>query len=87
MKLSTKAVCVGLPGAMQCHTTPMRLVHPKHSPDLSPIEQVFAKLKHLLRKAAERTTETVCQAIGELLEQFTSQECAKYFRKTGYEPT
>ena len=60
---------------------------PKHSPDLNPVEQLFAKLKHLLRKAAERTTETVCQAIGELLDRFTSQECAKYFRKAGYEPT
>ena len=33
---------------------------PKYSPDLNPIEQVFAKLKHLLRKAAERTTDAVC---------------------------
>ena len=40
---------------------------PKYSPDLNPIEQVFAKLKHLLRKAAARTIETVCAAIGELL--------------------
>ena len=37
---------------------------PKYSPDLNPIEQVFAKLKHLLRKAAARTVETVCAAIG-----------------------
>jgi len=37
---------------------------PKYSPDLNPIEQVFAKLKHLLRKAAARTPETVCTAIG-----------------------
>ena len=41
---------------------------PKYSPDLNPIEQVFAKLKHLLRKAAARTLETVVAAIGELLE-------------------
>ena len=41
---------------------------PKYSPDLNPIEQVFAKLKHLLRKAAARTIEAVCAAIGELLE-------------------
>jgi len=40
---------------------------PKYSPDLNPIEQVFAKLKHLLRKAAARTLETVCTAIAELL--------------------
>ena len=41
---------------------------PKYSPDLNPIEQVFAKLKHLLRKAAARTVEAICIAIGELLE-------------------
>ncbi len=58
---------------------------PKYSPDLNPIEQLFAKLKHLLRKAAERTTEAVYQAIGELLDQFTAQECANYFRNAGYE--
>ena len=38
---------------------------PKYSPDLNPIEQVFAKLKHLLRKAAARTVDAVCAAIGE----------------------
>lgn len=52
---------------------------PKYSPDLNPIEQVFAKLKHLLRKAAARTVETVCAAIGEILGAFTPQECANYF--------
>ena len=41
---------------------------PKYSPDLNPIEQVFAKLKHLLRKAAARTVDAVCAAIGELLD-------------------
>ena len=40
---------------------------PKYSPDLNPIEQVFAKLKHLLRKAAARTVDAVCAAIGEVL--------------------
>mgnify|MGYP003781303803 CR=1 FL=1 len=44
---------------------------PKYSPDLNPIEQVFAKLKHLLRKAAARTLETVGAAIGELLGAFS----------------
>jgi transposase len=57
---------------------------PKYSPDLNPIEQVFAKLKHLLRKAAARTVETVCAAIGEILGDFTPQECANYFRNSGY---
>jgi transposase len=60
---------------------------PKYSPDLNPIEQVFSKLKHLLRKAAERTVETVCAAIGQLLGAFTSQECANYFKNSGYAPT
>ncbi len=40
---------------------------PKYSPDLNPIEQVFAKLKHLLRKAAARTVEAICIAVGQLL--------------------
>jgi transposase len=59
---------------------------PKYSPDLNPIEQVFAKLKHLLRKAAARTIETVCAAVGELLDAFTQQECANYFENSGYAP-
>ncbi len=59
---------------------------PKYSPDLNPIEQVFAKLKHLLRKAAARTVETVCAAIGQLLGAFTSDECASYFKNSGYAP-
>jgi transposase len=40
---------------------------PKYSPDLNPIEQVFAKLKHLLRNAAARTRDEVCTAIATLL--------------------
>jgi len=57
---------------------------PPYSPDLNPIEQVFAKLKTLLRKAAERTVEATWRRIGTLLQQFTSQECANYFRNAGY---
>ena len=57
---------------------------PKYSPDLNPIEQVFAKLKHLLRKAAARTTEAVCNAIGDALQAFTPDECANYFTNSGY---
>jgi transposase len=59
---------------------------PKYSPDLNPIEQVFAKLKHLLRKAAARTVDAVRAAIGELLGAFTKQECANYFKNSGYAP-
>jgi transposase len=58
---------------------------PKYSPDLNPIEQVFAKLKHLVRKAAARTAEAVCAAIGEALQAFTPQECANYFAHSGYQ--
>ena len=57
---------------------------PKYSPDLNPIEQVFAKLKHLLRKAAARTLEAICTAIGQSLKAFTPDECANYFRNAGY---
>src|SRR4051812_25150762 len=56
----------------------------KYSPDLNPIEQVFAKLKHLLRKAAARTVDAVCAAIGELLDAFTPEECANYLKNSGY---
>ena len=57
---------------------------PAYSPDLNPIEQVVAKLKHLLRKAAERTKEAVWRRIGSLLDQFTPQECQNYIRNAGY---
>jgi putative transposase len=60
---------------------------PKYSPDLNPIEQVFAKLKHLLRKAAARNFDAVCTAIGQLLDSFTPQECANYLANSGYAPT
>ena len=57
---------------------------PPYSPDLNPIEQVFAKLKHLMRKASERTVDTAWQRIGALLGSFSEQECANYFRNAGY---
>ena len=57
---------------------------PKYSPDLNPIEQVFAKLKHLLRKAVARSEKAVCAAIGKLLESYTAEECANYFSNSGY---
>ena len=60
---------------------------PKYSPDLNPIEQVFAKLKALLRKAAERTVDSVCQRIGELLDGLTPEECANYLKNAGYAST
>ena len=57
---------------------------PAYSTDLNPIEQVIAKLKHLLRKAAERSKEAVWRKIGTLLDQFTPQECENYLRNSGY---
>jgi transposase len=60
---------------------------PKYSPDLNPIEQVFAKLKHLLRKAAARTVETLTAAVGELLGAFSADECLNYFANSGYART
>ncbi len=59
---------------------------PPYSPDFNPIENAFAKLKALLRKAAERTVEGLWTAIGRCLEAFTPGECANYFAATGYDP-
>jgi len=57
---------------------------PPYSPDLNPIEQFFAKLKTLLRKADERTVEATWRRLGELLGAFTPGECANYLRNAGY---
>ena len=59
---------------------------PPYSPDFNPIEKLFAKLKALLRKAAERTIDALWTTIGCVLDAFTPTECANYFRATGYEP-
>lgn len=58
---------------------------PPYSPDFSPIENAFAKLKALLRKAAERSVEGLWSAIGLLLDRFPPGECANYFAATGYD--
>ena len=60
---------------------------PKYSPDLNPIEQLFAKLKHWLRKAAARTKDAVCDAIAHVLDTVTASECANYLVEAGYAPT
>jgi transposase len=57
---------------------------PPYSPDLNPIEMAFAKLKTLLRTAAERTRDSLWQRIGNLLDQFSADECANYIRHAGY---
>ena len=60
---------------------------PPYSPDLNPIEQVFAKLKHLLRKAAERTRGATWKRIGALLDCFSPNECQAYLANAGYAST
>lgn len=57
---------------------------PAYSPDLNPIEQVFAKLKHLLRNACPRTVEDTWRKVGSLLDLFSPQECANYLKNSGY---
>ena len=61
-----------------------RLFLPKYSPDLNPIEQVFAKLKGLLRKAKARTYDAVSDATAKILERFPPSECAAYLKNEGY---
>ena len=60
---------------------------PPYSPDLNPIEQLFAKLKALLRKAAARTRDELWQAIGRLLANVSPGECANYLNHCGYGST
>jgi transposase len=60
---------------------------PPYSPDFNPIENAFAKLKALLRKAAERTVEGLWGAIGTIVDTFASQECKNYFAAAGYDAT
>jgi len=57
---------------------------PPYSPDFNPIEMVFSKLKALLKKAAHRTVEALWNEIGTLLDAFSPQECANYFKSAGY---
>ena len=60
---------------------------PPYSPDLNPIEQMFAKLKALLRKAKERTIDDLWERIGQLLNEFSATECANYLTNSGYAST
>ena len=59
---------------------------PPYSPDFNSIEKAFAKLKALLRKAAERTVAGLWDLIGKLIDLFTPRECANYFSSCGYDP-
>ena len=58
---------------------------PPYSPDFNPIENAFARLKALLRKAAARTIEGLWAAIGAAAKAFSPQECANYFAAAGYD--
>ena len=60
---------------------------PKYSPDMNPIEKLFAKLKHLLRRAQARTKDAVCDAIAKILDIVTSTECSNYLVSAGYRQT
>ncbi len=57
---------------------------PPYSPDLNPIEQVFAKLKHLVRKAQPRQVEATWRKVGQFLDLFSPAECANYLSNAGY---
>ena len=59
---------------------------PPYSPDFNPIENAFAKLKAMLRKAAERTVDGLWNTIGRIIDTFTPVECANYFAAAGYDP-
>jgi len=60
---------------------------PPYSPDFNPIENAFAKLKALLRKAAERTIDGLWSAIGRIIDHFAPAECRNYFSAAGYAAT
>ena len=57
---------------------------PPYSPDLNPIEMMFAKLKALVRKADARTIEETWRSVGSLLNAFPKEECERYIRHAGY---
>lgn len=59
---------------------------PPYSPDFNPIENAFAKLKALLKKAAARTIPELWDIIGKAIDKFTPRECMNYFNAAGYEP-
>lgn len=60
---------------------------PPYSPDLNPIENAFAKLKAMLRKAAERTIDGLWCSISRSIDAFAPTECTNFFRNAGYQST
>jgi transposase len=73
----------GVREAIEARGASLRLL-PSYSPDFNPIENLFAKLKALLKKAAHRTVDGLWQEIGVLLDAVSPEECANYFRAAGY---
>jgi transposase len=57
---------------------------PSYSPDYNPIEEAFAKIKHLLRKAAARTKEAFIEAIAAAISAITAEDIRGYFEHAGY---
>jgi len=57
---------------------------PPYGPDLNPIEMAFSKLKSHLRRIGARTIDGLIQAIGDICELYTHDECLNYFRASGY---
>lgn len=57
---------------------------PAYSPDLNPIEQVFAKIKALLRAKALRTVEALWNALGSIIDCVSTEECQNFLRHAGY---
>lgn len=57
---------------------------PPYSPDLNPIEQTFAKIKHWMRMAQKRTIEETWRHIGDLIDTIPPHQCANYFKNAGY---
>jgi len=69
------------------HAGARLLFLPPYSPDLNPIEQAFAKLKHWLRQDQARSIEETHQSLASILERFHPQECAAYLANFGYAST
>ena len=73
----------GIEAAITAQGAPL-IYLPPYSPDLNPIEQAFAKLKAVLRQAAQRTREGLWQTIGRSLDLYPPQQCRNFFLKAGY---
>lgn len=76
----------GIRDAIEAKGAELRFL-PPYSPDFNPIEMAFSKLKSIMRARAERSIETLWDAVGEVINSFKPDECANYFQAAGYEPT